>query len=244
RKLRVMAGYQQVVRIDSESTDSLSSDDEKLLVAKIRDFMGRKGSKALVISDYGKGVCTTTLLKAAISMANDHNVPVVTDPKSLDMKRYSGTTLIKPNLSEGRDILKVTAPGARYETFDDEINAVCNAVLSLSGARNVVLSLSEKGVTIRGKDVDASSHFESMALQVADVSGAGDQRRAHCDKGFDINCPKEAPCPVQVGVFEVLESDFSILKIRNRITHDPIIMTNSLPRHHQRNCADGQPALQ
>lgn len=184
RKLRVMAGYQQVVRIDSESTDSLSSDDEKLLVAKIRDFMGRKGSKALVISDYCKGVCTTTLLKAAISMANDHNVPVVTDPKSLDMKRYSGTTLIKPNLSEGRDILKVTAPGARYETFDDEINAVCNAVLSLSGARNVVLSLSEKGVTIRGKDVDASSHFESMALQVADVSGAGDTMVAFLAMGM------------------------------------------------------------
>jgi D-beta-D-heptose 7-phosphate kinase / D-beta-D-heptose 1-phosphate adenosyltransferase len=174
RKLRVMAGYQQVVRIDSESTETLTHQDEAYLDQKVKEFMNRKGPKALVISDYGKGVCTPTLLRSAIKLANEHNVPVITDPKSLDMKRYSGTTLIKPNLSEGREILKVTAPGAQFATFATELDAVCAAVLSLSGSRNVVLSLSEKGVTVRGKDVDGPEHFASMALQVADVSGAGD----------------------------------------------------------------------
>ncbi len=174
RKLRVMAGYQQVVRIDSESTELLNANDEAFLEKKVQEFMALKGPKALVISDYGKGVCTTSLLKNAIGLANSHKVPVITDPKSLDMKRYSGTTLIKPNLSEGREILHLSAPGTHYPTFDDELEAMCSAVLVHSGSRNVVLSLSEKGVTVRGKDVDGPAHFESMALQVADVSGAGD----------------------------------------------------------------------
>ncbi len=187
RKLRVMAGYQQVVRIDSESTEALSSGDESFLDQKVKDFMALKGPKALVISDYGKGVCTPSLLKNAISLANSHKVPVITDPKSLDMKRYSGSTLIKPNLSEGRDILNLVSPGTQYPTFDAELNAMCSAVLTLSGSRNVVLSLSEKGVTVRGKDVDGPDHFASMALQVADVSGAGDTMVAILAMGFGAN---------------------------------------------------------
>lgn len=187
RKLRVMAGYQQVVRIDSESTEALIPADEQFLDKKVREFMDLKGPKALVISDYGKGVCTTSILKTAIGLANANNVPVITDPKSLDMKRYSGTTLIKPNLSEGREILQLSAPGAHYASFDAELDAMCAAVLALSGSRNVVLSLSEKGVTVRGKDVDGPEHFASMALQVADVSGAGDTMVAILAMGIGAN---------------------------------------------------------
>lgn len=184
RKLRVMAGYQQVVRIDSESTDGLSDIDEKFIAKELERFVASAGAKALVISDYGKGICSPSLLRLAIELATKRNVPVITDPKSLDLKRYSGSTFIKPNLSEGRDILKVTTPGVKFASFDDEVNAVCSAVLTLSGARNVVLSLSEKGVTVRGKDVDGEEHFESIALQVADVSGAGDTMIAFLAMGM------------------------------------------------------------
>jgi hypothetical protein len=78
-----------------------------------------------------------------IALANKQRVPVITDPKSLDMKRYSGSTLIKPNLSEGREVLKIASPGSVYSSFDSEVSAVCQAVLAKSGAHNVVLSLSE-----------------------------------------------------------------------------------------------------
>ena len=184
RKLRVMAGYQQVVRIDSETNENISSQDEKFFEDALKTFVSTKGPKALVISDYGKGVCTPALLQKAIKLACDHQVAIITDPKSLDMKRYQGTTLIKPNLSEGREILKMTKPGVKFESFDKEVDALCAAVIESSGARNVVLSLSEKGVTVRGKDVEGSEHFESTALQVADVSGAGDTMVAFLAMGM------------------------------------------------------------
>jgi D-beta-D-heptose 7-phosphate kinase/D-beta-D-heptose 1-phosphate adenosyltransferase len=184
RKLRIMAGYQQVVRIDSESTDLLYEDEAKSIVTYFQSFLKQPKSKALVISDYGKGVCTSDTLKKLISLATQNQVPVITDPKSLDMSRYSGTTLIKPNLSEGREMLKVQQPGARFSTLEEEVDAVCNVILQKSGASNVVLSLSEKGVTVRGRDVTGASHFESTALQVADVSGAGDTMVAFLAMGM------------------------------------------------------------
>ncbi len=184
RKLRVMAGYQQVVRIDSESTDLLTEAEASSIIKSAEDFLSSKGPKAVVISDYGKGVCTAEVVQQIIKLANEKNIPVITDPKSLDMSRYSGSTLIKPNLSEGREMLKVQHPGSRFVKLDDEVKAICEVILSKSGARNVVLSLSEKGVTIQGKDVDGGSHFESTALQVADVSGAGDTMVAFLAMGM------------------------------------------------------------
>lgn len=174
RKLRVMAAYQQVVRIDSESTELLNEDASKSALRAVQDFLLLEGSKAIVLSDYGKGVCTASLVQSVIKLANEKNVPVITDPKSLEMTRYQGTTLLKPNLSEGREMLKTQYPGERFATLDDEVKKICEVILTRSGARNVVLSLSERGVTVQGLDVDGESHFESTALQVADVSGAGD----------------------------------------------------------------------
>ena len=184
RKLRVMAGYQQVVRIDSESTDLLTEEESIRIIKSAEEFIATSGPKAVVISDYGKGVCTAQVVQRIIKLANEKNVPVITDPKSLDMGRYTGSTLIKPNLSEGREILKLQQPGARFTKLDDEVKAICEAILVRSGARNVVLSLSEKGVTIQGQDVDGGSHFESTALQVADVSGAGDTMVAFLAMGL------------------------------------------------------------
>jgi D-beta-D-heptose 7-phosphate kinase / D-beta-D-heptose 1-phosphate adenosyltransferase len=174
RKLRVMAGYQQVVRIDSEATDLLSEEEFSHIFQSLESFLSQIGPKAIVISDYGKGVCTSKVVQRVIKCANEVHVPVITDPKSPDMSRYSGSSLIKPNLSEGREMLKVQSPGSRFETFNDEVQAICDAILTRSGAHNVVLSLSEKGVTVQGRDVDGGNHFKSTALQVADVSGAGD----------------------------------------------------------------------
>lgn len=184
RKLRVMAGYQQVVRVDSETTEPISADVEANIEKAFQKFLQMDGAKALVISDYGKGVCSPQLLASMIRFAQGANVPVITDPKSLDMKRYAGTTVIKPNLSEGRELLKVAKPGAKYARFEDEIEAVFEVLLKGSGAQNVVLSLSERGVAVRGKNLSAPVNFSSAALQVADVSGAGDTMVAFLAMGM------------------------------------------------------------
>src|SRR3569833_2195233 len=55
---------------------------------------------AVLISDYAKGVCTETLLRAVIDRARELRKPILIDPsRGGDYQRYAGATLITPNRS-------------------------------------------------------------------------------------------------------------------------------------------------
>jgi D-beta-D-heptose 7-phosphate kinase/D-beta-D-heptose 1-phosphate adenosyltransferase len=58
--------------------------------------------------------------------------------------------------------------------FEEEVDAICDSVLREAGAEAVVLSLSEHGVALKQALPSLKTRFASRALQVADVSGAGD----------------------------------------------------------------------
>lgn len=175
RKLRVLAGYQQIVRIDAETTERLDPGAEEAILGSFEKFIKESGHhRALVISDYGKGVCTPRLTGALIARANAADIPVITDPKSSDLSRYRGTTFIKPNLAEGREILRRKEPAAWHADIEEEIQTIVKVVESECDARHVVLSLSEKGVVASTAGSRDLVRYKSEVLQVADVSGAGD----------------------------------------------------------------------
>lgn len=185
RKLRILAGYQQVVRVDHETTTPLEAPDEQFIVAAFQKFaQGEPTGKALILSDYGKGVLTKNLLQGLIAAATTAQIPIVTDPKSADLYRYSGSTVIKPNIHEGRETLKIKRPGIEFPSPAVEADAIADAVLEASGSRNVVLSLSEAGVMARGLDAPKTIRYRTRALQVADVSGAGDTMIAFLAMGL------------------------------------------------------------
>ena len=205
RKLRVLAGYQQIVRIDAESTERLDAAGEDAILKSFDAFVASARSnthstdnhhgnyRALVISDYGKGVCTPRLLNSLIAKSNAAGIPVITDPKSSDLSRYRGSTFIKPNLSEGREILRRMKPDAWHADLEEEIGALLKVVEAECEARHVVLSLSEKGVVASTSGTKNLVRYKSDVLQVADVSGAGDTMiaflamAAACDLPLDRN---------------------------------------------------------
>ena len=168
------SGAQQIVRIDNEVIEPLTEEEEKNVLQKFAAFAKEKSNCALVISDYGKGFLTKSLILNLIKLSKQFHIPIITDPKNEDVERYSGSTVIKPNLSEGRSLFKVISPGVLFSSFEDEIKAVPECYLKYSGADNLVMSLSEHGVLAVGKDMKTKLHLETKALQVADVSGAGD----------------------------------------------------------------------
>jgi D-beta-D-heptose 7-phosphate kinase/D-beta-D-heptose 1-phosphate adenosyltransferase len=174
RKLRVLAGYQQIVRIDAETNERIDQGAEDAIVSSFDQFIANGGQRALVISDYGKGVCTPRLLEHLIVRANAAKVPIITDPKSADLSRYRNTTFIKPNLTEGREILRRKEPSSWHQDLESEIHAIVRVVAEECNAQHVVLSLSEKGVVASTQGNDQLIRYRSEVLQVADVSGAGD----------------------------------------------------------------------
>jgi D-beta-D-heptose 7-phosphate kinase/D-beta-D-heptose 1-phosphate adenosyltransferase len=185
------SGAQQLVRIDKEILSPLTPEEEEEVLKNYKNFIAINGQKALVLSDYGKGFLTKEIIQKLVELSIAAKIPVITDPKSHDISRYAGSTVIKPNLNEGRAVYKSLHPDPQVpeKNFEKEVYRVAKCYLQNSGGENLVMSLSEHGVLVYGKDTPSPVHFESRALEIADVSGAGDTLVAFLAMGLAAELP-------------------------------------------------------
>jgi len=165
-KERIIAGSQQVVRIDTETDKPVSKAESDKLVAKAKELI--PSCQVIIFEDYDKGVLTAESIAEITSFANAQNVPTVVDPKKRNFLSYHHATLFKPNLKELREGLKV-----EFNVDNaDELQAVVQQLkdtLNISGA---LITLSERGVFIDYKE--EIHKLPAHIRHIADVSGAGD----------------------------------------------------------------------
>ena len=164
-KMRVIAGSQQIVRVDDEVATPLDAAGQEALIAAIRAAI--PGTAALVLSDYGKGVLARPVIEAAIAAARAEGIPVLADPKSDDFSLYAGADLLTPN---ARELARATRLPTGTEA---EVAAAAHAVIAAAGVRAVLCTRAEKGMTLVGADGHVAS-IPAEAREVFDVSGAGD----------------------------------------------------------------------
>jgi rfaE bifunctional protein kinase chain/domain len=165
-KERIIAGSQQVVRVDSETENSISLSSQQALLAHIKDSMS--DVDVIIFEDYDKGVLSAELIQSVISMAKENNIPTVVDPKRKNFFAYQGATLFKPNLHELRDGL-----GLMPTDFDaDHLAETVRKFKVSQEFKGVFVTLSERGVYI---DFENDQHLIPAHIrQISDVSGAGD----------------------------------------------------------------------
>jgi len=165
-KERIIAGSQQVVRVDSETENSISLSSQQALLAHIKDSMS--DVDVIIFEDYDKGVLSAELIQSVISMAKENNIPTVVDPKRKNVFAYEGATLFKPNLHELRDGL-----GLMPTDFDaDHLAETVRKFKVSQEFSGVFVTLSERGVYI---DFENDQHLIPAHIrQISDVSGAGD----------------------------------------------------------------------
>jgi len=120
---------------------------------------------AIAISDYGKGLLSRKLLSAIIQEAKIRGLPVVTDPKGIDFTKYSGTTIIKPNLSE--------AYAAAGVLPDTDLDIAAPKILEASNANMLMVTRSEAGISIFHRHGERHD-FPVKVREIKDVTGAGD----------------------------------------------------------------------
>ncbi len=165
-KTRFLAGHQQLLRTDFERIEKISKNIEEQILEKAKQLI--RGVKAIILSDYGKGMLTKSLLKQLISLANKNKIPVLVDPKGLDYSIYRGADVITPNKKE----LSEALAGLDVET-DEKIVHAAQKLISQSGVKSVVATRSKDGISVVKKD--SATHIRSAAdIEVFDVSGAGD----------------------------------------------------------------------
>lgn len=162
-KNRVIAENQQIVRVDYEQITSIPELLEQQVVELLPELM--QGVSLVAISDYGKGFLSRTLLSAIIENAKMRDIPIIADPKGTDFGKYSGTTVIKPNLSE--------AYAAAGLPLDSPLEHVADKVLQMVQAQMLMITRSEAGISIFHAD-GKRQDFSVKAREVKDVTGAGD----------------------------------------------------------------------
>ncbi|MGB4778681.1 PfkB family carbohydrate kinase [Microbacterium sp.] len=167
-KLRVVAGQQQIVRVDREDTVDLDEAGRAAVVAAVEQAIRPGVPAAIVISDYAKGLVGSELVEAIMATARDHRIPVVVDPKSSDIRKYRGATIVKPNFAEAIQMARMPASSSPDEATLD----VIAERLLVDGVAALAISLSAVGVDL----IEGASRtrIPTRARLVSDVSGAGD----------------------------------------------------------------------
>jgi rfaE bifunctional protein kinase chain/domain len=170
-KTRVLAGRahstkQQIVRLDRETRLSERSAARRAVLRALRGFQGP--ADAVLVSDYGFGLLSPQLVRAAVAFAGRRRIPVTVDSR-FGLLRFRGMTAVTPNEPEVEEALGVTIghDRARLEAAGRTLlrRLGCAAVLVTRGSHG--MALFERGapplhIPIHGTD------------EVADVTGAGD----------------------------------------------------------------------
>ena len=163
KKSRIIASQQQVVRYDKESTEDIAPDiQEKMLSTLVNTI---SSYDIVLLSDYGKGVLTTTFTQNIIALANKANVKVLVDPKGTDYSKYKGAYLLTPNKKEAMIASGISIDDAKsLQQAITLLQKTCQLCVSL-------ITLSEDGIAIYD---DTLRVLPTVAREVYDVTGAGD----------------------------------------------------------------------
>src|SRR5580658_8252376 len=167
-KVRYVSGGQQIMRLDMEQRLELSAPDIEAICGWLVDAADRVS--AVVLSDYAKGVLAPALISEVVDIARARGIPVVVDPKSRDIARYAGATVLTPNASEAAMITGV-------ECAEDAHAEMAAKILhQRAKVEAIVLTRGAQGMTVYdpGEPEGAVAHVPTAAPEVFDVSGAGD----------------------------------------------------------------------
>jgi D-beta-D-heptose 7-phosphate kinase/D-beta-D-heptose 1-phosphate adenosyltransferase len=155
-----------MLRVDRETRAPLDKEVAAKLLEQVLPSLA--DHQAVLVSDYGKGVCTPEVVRVVIDAAREAHVPVIVDPRpDSDYSLYRGATAVTPNRLETR-----LATGREIRTADDALESGRQLCRELDLAHAYV-TLDSDGIAL----VEAGGTGQLLPTrkrQVYDITGAGD----------------------------------------------------------------------
>ncbi|RME20803.1 MAG: D-glycero-beta-D-manno-heptose-7-phosphate kinase, partial [Candidatus Zixiibacteriota bacterium] len=139
-KTRIIAHGQQVVRADREDRSDLAPELQEQVIAALRELA--PNLDAVIISDYGKGIITRTLLDRVVELCNERDIFVAVDPKETNFHNYHHVSLITPNHHEAG-----FAYGRKIRDEEDLL-VVGNGLLDKLQARAILITRGAEGMSL------------------------------------------------------------------------------------------------
>lgn len=169
-KTRFVAGHQQMLRVDDESTEDIAEETKQ----SILEIYQRRISEfdLILISDYMKGMLSYDFTQKLIQIAQAAGKKVIVDVKDYNSAKYAGSYLLKPNRKELHDLT-----GLSVETMD-EVIAAMKALRAKADCKCILATLSADGMAFLNED-DTVIFEKCDSRKVYDVVGAGDTAFAY-----------------------------------------------------------------
>jgi rfaE bifunctional protein kinase chain/domain len=170
-KTRILAGgihsaKQQVVRIDRASCATADARTSAAFEAAV--LRAVRGADALLISDYGSGLVSPTLVQHAHRAFGSARLPVLVDSRYALLK-FHGMTTCTPNESEVEQAL-----GVKIGDDPKALERAGRTLLKDTRARAVLITRGSRGMALF-EPAHPTVHIPIVGSdQIADVTGAGD----------------------------------------------------------------------
>lgn len=165
-KTRLLAqNNQQMIRIDREDSDEISSDLQDVLLKNLE--LSIEKFDIVLVSDYLKGLLTERFLQKIIRVCKQNKKKVIIDIKGGNLRKYKGAYLLKPNKSELSEILKCKI------SSEGELIEAAKKLKTKTDTKAILVTCGEKGMVLIDEN-DKARHIPTIAKEVFDVTGAGD----------------------------------------------------------------------
>jgi len=177
-KLRILAGRQQLLRIDTESDEPFTCDTSGRLQDAIR--AGLDQADVVLVSDYAKGVVSKASLPGSlIAAAGAAEIPFCADPKPANIDLFRGAALVSPNESEALQAAgpaaNAAAPHAETGSLPPAVAAAGRALRERLDAGAVFITRGDRGIAVFGPDEHiAEVPAATESGDVGDGTGCGD----------------------------------------------------------------------
>lgn len=176
-KTRIIAGHQQVVRVDRETRVPLSKEVEERLIRRV--IAGLRSLQALIVSDYDKGAVTDELCQRVLGACDRLGLPSFVKPKWSRQAQYPRATAIVLNRAEAGFLVSSTVED--HEAVED----AGQKLLGHFGCPVLVLTRGEHGINVFEQDARRSFHIPATSRDVP-YGKLGLDRRASGREVFDV----------------------------------------------------------
>lgn len=180
RKTRIIANHQHVLRLDREVLGEISRQTMNQITRAAGELIA--DVDLVLISDYGKGLVTKTLMAKLMAAAQKCKKQLIVDPKGLDFKKYAGAFLITPNKKE-------TERASGIEIVDESSLArAARQLIEKTGIEKILVTCGKEGMVYFEQGA-GPYRIGTQSRQVFDVSGAGDTVLAGLGLGIAAGYP-------------------------------------------------------
>ena len=170
-KQRFRAGGKTLLRVSHLRHHDISKEHTR----KLRNELAKpiKDADLVIFSDFNYGCLSPPLVDEAVSLCNQHDIPMVADSQSSsqmgDVSRFQGMLLITPTEHEARLAVRDSGSG---------LGVLAEALQKKAGAKHVFITLGAEGLLVHSSDsMKSEIHIDQLpALNTApkDVAGGGD----------------------------------------------------------------------